>query len=208
MEKAVYICFKKSTKVQNPSVYLRDVASIYSTDNKLTTKLRAIKIYEFQNERNNRIILTSIKIIQIILSLSEAISINAYGETNCIIEYDYKTPKPRIYEYAKVLLVCFICFFGAGFTIMAFNNDIDVTKLFALIYEKVTHKEHNGFGIMEIMYSLGISVGILIFYNHFGRKKITKDPTPLEIEMRQYENDINTTLTDGVRRKDVHIDVD
>ena len=46
-----------------------------------------------------------------------------------------------------------------------------------------------------------------MLYNHFGKRKLSRDPTPLEIEMRLYENDIHTTLIDGVKRQNEHIDV-
>lgn len=53
------------------------------------------------------------------------------------------------------------------------------------------------------MYSVGLVVGILIFFNHFGKKRFTVDPTPMEVQMRLYENDIQTTLVeDAARRKD------
>ena len=39
---------------------------------------------------------------------------------------------------------------------------------------------------IEICYAIGMPVGIIIFYNHIGKKKITQDPTPIEVEMRKY----------------------
>ena len=55
---------------------------------------------------------------------------------------------------------------------------------------------------------MGIAVGIIVFYNHFGGKRITKDPTPIEVQMRLYEDDVNTTLVEGCNRKETSIDVD
>ena len=69
-------------------------------------------------------------------------------------------------------------------------------------------QESNGFTVMEIMYSVGIAVGIIVFYNHFGGKRITKDPTPIEVQMRLYEDDVNTTLVEGCNREETSIDVD
>ena len=77
---------------------------------------------------------------------------------------------------------------------MAFNNDVDVTKLFSQMYELVTGQRTDGFTILEITYSIGLTAGILIFFNHFGKKRFTVDPTPMEVQMRLYENDIQTTL--------------
>ena len=55
-------------------------------------------------------------------------------------------------------------------------------------------KPKEGFSVLELTYCVGLIVGILAFFNHFGGKKFTVDPTPMEVEMRLYENDIQTTL--------------
>ena len=57
-------------------------------------------------------------------------------------------------------------------------------------------------------YSFGLFLGITIFYNHIGKKKLSRDPTPIEVEMRLYEDDINHTLVEGTNRKEEHLDVD
>lgn len=67
--------------------------------------------------------------------------------------------------------------------------------------------QEQGRKILEYCYSIGLGVGIIIFYNHFGPKKLTKDPTPIEVEMRKYERDINQTLIDGHNRDDGKVDV-
>ena len=62
--------------------------------------------------------------------------------------------------------------------------------------------------ILEIMYSVGLVVGILIFFNHFGKKRFTVDPTPMEVQMRLYENDIQTTLVEDAARRKNEIDLE
>ena len=59
---------------------------------------------------------------------------------------------------------------------------------------------------MEVSYSIGLAVGILVFYNHFGPKKLSKDLTPIEVEMRKYETEINQALIDGHNRQDGKLD--
>ena len=129
------------------------------------------------------------------------------GETDIIVTYeDQKTPA-LAWHIIKTAFVAAVTFFGAAFSIMAFNNDVDVTKLFGQIYELVTGRETGGFTVLEISYSVGVTAGILIFFNHFGRKRFTVDPTPMEIQMRLYENDIQTTLIENSERKGEEIDV-
>ena len=91
---------------------------------------------------------------------------------------------------------------------MAFNNDVDVSRLFNQIYEWMTGQQSSGYTMLEICYSIGIAFGILIFFNHFGKKRFSVDPTPMEVEMRLYENDIQTTLIENYSRKGKEVNVD
>ena len=52
----------------------------------------------------------------------------------------------------------------------------------------------------EVTYSIGIGVGVVLFFNHFGRRKLTQDPTPMEVEMRTYEDDVDTTIIEQADR--------
>ena len=94
-----------------------------------------------------------------------------------------------------------ILFFGAGFSIMSFNNDVDVEKLFTNISEHTVINTGFGKNILKTFYSIGIFIGITVFYNHFGSKKLSKDPTPIEVEMRDYEESINDTLIEDYSRR-------
>ena len=94
-----------------------------------------------------------------------------------------------------------LSFFGAAFSIMAFNNDINVTKLFAQLYEIVTGSPSDGFTMLEVSYSIGVGMGILIFFHHFSKKRGLSDPTPLEVEMRTYEDEIDQTIMETAGRK-------
>ncbi len=212
----VYIFFDDCTKVDNDKVSISDIATVYCSNKNLKNKINALKVYTFPNPSkqkkdnsdsdNGRIIITALKIFEIILSEYPDVNIIPTGSTDIIIEKNSKQPSLS-YVRLKTAFICLIVFFGSAFTIMAFNNDVQVHDVFAQIYELFAGEEHEGFTVLECSYSIGLGAGILIFYNHFGKRKLSKDPTPLEIEMRLYENDINTTLIDGIKRSNKHIDV-
>ena len=61
---------------------------------------------------------------------------------------------------------------------------------------------------MDLRFWSGLVIGILTFFNHFGKKRFSVDPTPMEVEMRLYENDIQTTLIENISRKGKALDVD
>ena len=103
--------------------------------------------------------------------------------------------------------VCVVSFFGAAFAIMTFNNDVSVTQVFQEIYRLVMGTESSGFTILESSYSVGLALGIIVFFNHFATKKLNTDPTPIEVEMRLYEENIVKTLVQNDARKESEVDV-
>ena len=55
--------------------------------------------------------------------------------------------------------------------------------------------------------ALGLLLGVLIFFNHFGKRKLTTDPTPIEVQMRLYEDEVDTAIIQNASRKESGIDV-
>ena len=90
---------------------------------------------------------------------------------------------------------------------MTFNNDVNVGDVFKEIYKIITGMESSGFTVLELTYSVGLAFGIIVFFNHFAKFKINTDPTPLEVEMRLYEDNISKTLIQNDGRKESGIDV-
>ena len=90
---------------------------------------------------------------------------------------------------------------------MAFHNDIRINKVFVKVYEMISGQASDGFTILEVTYSIGLAVGIIVFFNHIGGRRITKDPTPIEVEMRIYEDDVNNALVETADREGKTIDV-
>lgn len=90
---------------------------------------------------------------------------------------------------------------------MTFNTDVSVPDVFDLAYRLVLGKEQEGAGIVEIGYSIGLAVGIIVFYNHFYRKILKDDPTPIQVEMRKYEEELNSAMIQDSAREGKTIDV-
>ena len=45
-----------------------------------------------------------------------------------------------------------------------------------------------------------VRFGVLLFFNHFGHLKLSDDPTPMQVQMRTYEDDVNQTLIEQAER--------
>ena len=204
----VYIKGDRNVEVTKRDLTLGDIVSLECSNPKDAAKLKTVKIMKIPEKGEHRFVVSVLEIISCIHREYPAMEIQNMGETDIIITYeDQKTPSKFLHMIKAAAVVC-ITFIGAAFSIMSFNNDVNVTKLFSQIYEWMTGQETSGFTILELTYSIGLIIGILVFFNHFGRKRFSVDPTPMEVEMRLYENDIQTTLVETYSRKGKEIDVD
>ncbi len=192
---------KQNVATQKADVELRDVASVYCEDEAVRAKAEALKIHKFKNDSEPRVVISIMLVIEELTKLIPGITVESIGQTDIIIEKasfqkDTKKKKDNIGEWLKVALVALICFFGSGFTIMAYHNDIGVSDILGRIYELVMGKPSSGCTSLEVAYSVGLAAGIIMFYNHIGGKRFTQDPTPLEVEMRNYERDVNQAIVE------------
>lgn len=209
----VYIKIDKNTIVTNRHVTLNDIAKMECADPAVVRQLKQKKIYSFKDaidtkkQKKEMQVFSILKIIELIHEEYPNVDVSNEGEKDFIIEYIPNPKKPKWMDVVKTTLLCVIIFFGAAFTIMAFNNDVSVTEVFSKFYQQVMGKPSEGVTELEICYSIGLSIGIVVFFNHVGRKKITPDPTPIQVEMRKYENDIDTAFIDNAERKGHNIDV-
>ena len=107
----------------------------------------------------------------------------------------------------KLILVAIIVFFGSAFTIMTFHVDIGIQKVFERFYVQLMGVDKPMVTELEISYSIGLAVGIVVFFNHISKKKLTKDPTPIEVEMKKYNQDLIHTKVAESDEKGHTIDV-
>lgn len=208
MSDILYINFDRNNEVDHIDVRLSDVAKMECTNASIKNRLKTLKILKIQAEKSNRYIFSVVKVVEMIHEIYPDLEIQNLGEPDFIVEYESAEYAKGRWNVLKAVLLCITIFFGSAFSIMAFNNDVGVKEVFSQVYELVMGRPTDGFTILEVTYSIGIAIGIIVFYNHFGGKRITKDPTPMEVQMRLYEDDVNTTLIEGCNRKGTKIDVD
>ena len=84
---------------------------------------------------------------------------------------------------------------------MTFNTDVSVGEVFDNLYYLVMGTKKNTGSVLEIAYSVGILLGIFGFYNHFKGQKLHDDPTPIHIEMRNYEEEMNKAIIKDADRE-------
>lgn len=206
MSDILYLKAERCIKADKREISINDVAKIECTNVSILNRVKAIQLLTLEEKPESKYVVSVLKIIEQIHAVYPELEINNIGEMDFVIEYAGKKEN-RLFEFIKISLISLILFVGAAFTIMTFNNDVAVEKLFAHFYRLIMNEESSGFTMLEISYSIGLGVGILIFYNHIGGKRINTDPTPIQVEMRIYEDEVNTALVKNYTREDKRIDV-
>lgn len=203
----LYIKGDRNVEVTEQDVFLKDIVTMECSDKNILPKLQTLKILKIHGKKEQRYVVSVLEIIVCIHAQYPKVEVQNLGETDIIVTYENQKTSPYTWHILKVTVVAAVIFFGSAFSIMAFNNDVGGTELFGQIYELVMGKQSDGFTILEITYSIGLTIGILIFFNHFGKKRFTVDPTPMEVQMRLYENDIQTTLVEDASRRKEELEV-
>lgn len=198
----IYIKPYKNTKIyKKKKILLSDIAEIAPANLK-DISLEDFLILEIKEDKKQNYHISIIDIIKAICEKYPDVNIVNVGEKDIMIEYlpDDKKENPLI-TFLKVVSVCLILFAGGGIAIMTFHTDSALPDVLIKLNEIFTGTKTDRPYWIEIPYSIGIAVGIIVFFNHFSSKKITDDPTPIEVEMDSYADSIEKCIINSFIEK-------
>lgn len=206
-DETLFVKLEQSVEVYNERVKLKDVATLYCADYNIVKKLGDVVFTVMDLKKSNQIVVSSLKIIEAIQKQAPQVSVTHIGEVDVLIRYVEKKKTSKWLQWLKLILVCLGAFVGAAFSIMTFNTDVSVSEVFGHIYELFAVQSLKDFKIVEIFYSIGLFLGIMVFYNHLTKKKKWTDPTPIQVEMRNYDKDSNCAIIEEAGRTKKEIEV-
>ncbi|MCD1260745.1 stage V sporulation protein AA [Paenibacillus athensensis] len=184
----LYIRLRRRACVRKGSIVrLGEIAQMI-VEPSYETALKELVIHQPQNADGNRILIDMMLIVRKIKQQFPLLQIEHFGEPHVLLEIISDSKKPHIVLIALVWLLLFI---GSGLAIMNFHADVSMLAVHRRIYELITGEEQAHPLILQIPYSLGIGVGMVIFFNHLFKKKFNEEPSPLEVEMFMYQENLN-----------------
>lgn len=197
----VYLQIDQNVKITSEKFSLKEIAKVSSSDKALETKIKLLKIPAQQITGPGRYVFSVMDVIEAIQKEYPSVEVNNIGEADFVVTLEKAKQPGMVWQWTKTIFVCLLSFFGAAFSIMAFNNDVGITDLFGQLYELFVGEASDGFTVLEVSYSIGLGLGIVLFFNHFAKRTLKADPTPLEMELRAYEDQVNTTIIEAENRK-------
>ena len=204
----VYIKAEDNVRINHAAIRLEDVLSLYCSDYEIGEKIKKIMLFRFPSKEKQRKIYSILKVVEKIQTVSKDIDVVNMGPKDFVVSYEERNSGKSWKTIGKIAFVCLVSFFGASFSIMTYNTDVGIGDLFTNVYQLIMGREATGPNLLHISYTIGLAIGIIVFFNHAGKFKISDDPTPFEVQMRLYEKDVNDALVMDADREKVEEDVD
>ena len=173
-------------RVNQTKIYLEDIARIIGTE-EIVTSLQGLLIYELEKSDRNIIVIDLSSIVERITK-NYPIDIQAIGPSQTIIEV---VPEQKKNNTILFVIVWLLLFVGSALTIMNFHEDVSMPAVHQKIYKLITGNEIERPLILQIPYSFGLGLGMVLFFNHFFKKRFNDEPSPLEVEMFNYQQDLD-----------------
>lgn len=154
----------------------------------LKKRLSALPLYQVSKKDKNIVILDIIKVLKAIHKADPTLDVQTVGGAETIVEIQYKKRRLSGVLFIGVWMLLFI---GSCLAIMNFHEDVSMRDVHIALYEMITG-EHNEYPyLLQIPYSIGLGLGMIIFFNHVFKKRLNEEPSPLEVEMFNYQLDLD-----------------
>jgi len=188
MEKTVYVRLRHRIQVQPNEVITIGKLALIVANKELRERLRSIKIHQIQPKDKSMVVIDVMHVLKEIHKFDPNLDVQTIGAAQTIIEvvYEKKKLSPLLFFLVWVLL-----FIGAGLAIMNFHEDVSMQQVHQRIYRIVTGEENPQPLLLQIPYSFGLGLGMILFFNHLFKKRINEEPSPLEVEIFNYQLDLD-----------------
>lgn len=192
---------EKAQIIQKRDVLLRDIAEVF-IGGQTAGETEKLVVFRIPETGKKTYLLSVVDVIKVLNQKWPDATISNVGEMDILIEYlPVAAKRNPLWLWAKVFFVSLVLFVGASTTIMCFHSDTQVPLVFENVYYMFFGENKEIPKLLSIPYSIGLGLGIIVFFNHFTKISLTQDPTPIEIEMTTYEKETNASVIDYLNRR-------
>ena len=195
----IYVNMPRKVHFKNKSIIcIEDIAGLEGPS---SAKGKIGKLPILQKGNKNHEVVDFNDIVKAVNREFPDIALISTGEQSSLVEFADTKAENIALTFLKIAFVCIVLFTGASTAIMSFHSDAQIYKVFEK-YTELFLGEGGNVKIIEAAYSAGLAAGIIVFFNHFAGRKLTDDPTPIQVEMYKYEKDVTETIVDNISRKE------
>lgn len=192
---------KKYTVDVNEDIFIKDLGKVYCHREDIKKKIEEVKVKK-GNKEEDWTYIKSADVVEKILEDDSQLNVIMLGEPEVLIEIKSRAKDNTVFQFVKVLFICILLFFGAGIAIVNFYEDVNMVASINKIYYTFTGKNELKPLVMTIPYSLGLGVGVMIFFNRVlsSSERRKKEPGPMELELYMYDSDMEDYILNDIKK--------
>ncbi|PPA71308.1 stage V sporulation protein AA [Jeotgalibacillus proteolyticus] len=199
MSQTVYIRLKRKINVLKGHVIMvKDAADIsapgLNVDKLKKTPMLATK----KNSSETYLLIDQVDMIDQVKKVLPAAEIDFLGASATLVELREEEKKGSLPLF---LFVWSLLFVGAALTIMYFHEDVSMRETQISMVQMMTGKKLEHPLWFQIPYSIGLGLGMILFFNRLFQKKFNEEPSPLDVEVFNYEQSLEDYIVDQERKK-------
>ncbi|AKL94961.1 stage V sporulation protein AA [Clostridium aceticum] len=173
-------------------ILLKDLIDVSIEDQGTRNKINDIEYKMNGAQGQTTYVISMLSIISLIKNKFPSITVYVLGEPDILMVFtDIEVENRDRTKLIKVICICFLLFVGSATAIINFHSDVDMPQTQKTIYRIITGRETDQLLLLQIPYSLGIGAGMSIFFNHIFKKRINNEPSPLEVEVHLYQENMD-----------------
>lgn len=206
LENTIYIRMRNRVQAHLHDKIRLDVIAQIIAPEAILPNLQKLIIHEVTEKDKSIVVIDVMKVISQISQQSLDADIQTIGPAQTIIEVLFKEKGVKLPFF---LLIWFLLFFGSAMAIMNFHDDVSMKSVQEKIYTVITGDEKAKPLLFQIPYSIGLGLGMILFFNHVFQKRINEEPSPLEVEIFNYQQDLDNYVVihenkESMKRLDDH----
>ncbi len=190
--KEIYLMQKNKNifQVSIKELYLDDIYDIYPK--KYKQELKGILIRNYFDKKKAYDVIHIGEIIEKINEKDDEFNITFLKPDDIVVYFD--SEKKDRTKYLRVFITSLVIFTGSIMGIMNFHADVDMISSQSNLVYALTRDTKKYLPFFQIPYTIGIGIGVSLFFNKFIPTYSKYEPSPLDLRMSSLNKDIENQL--------------
>ena len=171
-------------------IYLEDIYTIYPKDHE--NEINNICLRTYKNNTSNYDVIHLGEVIEAVNNRLPTLHLNFLKTDDIIIFFDtYKKDRTK---YIRVFIVSIVVLMGSIMGIMNFHADVNMAQSQFMMVNAITKDAKSYMPYFQLPYSIGIGIGVALFFNKLIPTYSKGEPSPLDLKMVSLNKEIENQL--------------
>lgn len=183
----------KPFNISKSSISIEDIYDVYPLD--LKNNIKNIILRNYKNNKSKYDVIHLGEVIELIKNQYPKVHIN-FLKTDDIVIFFEENKKDKT-KYLRIIIVSIVVLMGSIMGIMNFHADVNMEHSQFKMVDSITNDGNKYLGYFQIPYSIGIGLGVALFFNKFIPTYSKDEPSPLDLKL----NSLNKDIENEIRKK-------